>query len=100
MPVASSPKTYDCELCGASLQSKWALDNHLCLFHDQCGTVRPGAEITFRCAVCDASFGRRSELIQHMESSGHGSASSTAETRSAARRGARGSTRGAPRGRG
>ena len=99
MPVASSAKTYDCELCGASLQSKWALDNHLCLFHDQCGPVRPGAEITFRCAACDASFGRRSDLIAHMESTGHGSARSRAESRPALRRGARSAARGTPRGR-
>jgi len=90
VPVASSPKTYDCELCGAALQSKWALDNHLCLFHDQCGPLRPGAEVTFRCAACGAAFGRRSELVAHMESVGHGGSGGRAAATPAAR---------APRGR-
>ena len=90
MPVASSPKTYDCEVCGAALQSKWALGNHLCLFHDQCGTVRPGAEVTFRCAACGASFARRSELVTHMEIEGHGGRGGRADAKPVARRGPRG----------
>jgi hypothetical protein len=72
VPVTSFTKTYDCGLCGAELHSKWALDNHLCLFHDVCDPVRPGAQVTFRCAVCDSAFSRRAELMEHMKSSGHG----------------------------
>ncbi len=93
MPVTSSTKTYDCELCGAALQSKWALDNHMCLFHDLCGTVRPGAEVTFRCAQCGTSFARRSELVTHMESTGHGGRGGRADAKPVARR----TTRGTPR---
>ncbi len=93
MPVMSSSKTYDCGLCGAALQSRWALDNHLCLMHDQCGGPRPGAEITFRCAACGAAFMRRSELLAHMESSGHGAPRGAGDARPALRRGARAATR-------
>lgn len=93
MPVTSSAKTYDCEVCGAALQSKWALDNHLCLFHDRCGTVRPGAEVTFRCAACGAAFTRRSELVTHMESSGHGGTAGRANAKPVVRRATRGTSR-------
>lgn len=92
MPVASSPKTYDCDICGFALQSQRALDNHLCLFHDRCGTVRPGAEVTFRCAACGESFARRSELVSHMESVGHGGRGGRADAKPAPRRGPRGRT--------
>lgn len=93
MPVTSSAKTYDCELCGAVLQSKWALDNHLWLFHDQSGNARPGAQITFRCAACGAAFARRSELVTHMETSEHGGTGGRANAKPVVRRAARGTAR-------
>ena len=94
MPVMSSSKTYDCGLCGAAFQSNRALENHLCLMHDQCGSPRPGAEITFRCAACGSAYARRSELLAHMESSGHGRPHGADDARPATRRGARGAARG------
>lgn len=97
MPVVSSSKTYDCELCGAALPSKWALDNHLCIFHDVCSTVRTAAQITFRCAACGAGFARRSELLEHMKSAGHGGTERRDDVVAPGRRGARGAPGRKPR---
>ena len=99
MPVASSPKTYDCEVCGAALQSKWALDNHMCLFHDVCGPTRPGAQITFRCAACGEAFARRVDLLEHMESSGHGGSEGRPDAVTTGRRRGRATPRGKGSGR-
>jgi hypothetical protein len=68
----TSPKTYDCDICGASLKSQLGLDNHLCLLHDRCRAERIGGPITFRCALCGEAFERRDLLIVHLRESGHG----------------------------
>jgi uncharacterized C2H2 Zn-finger protein len=68
----TSPKTFDCEICGAVLRSQRDLDNHKCLFHDDCRSARLGAPITFRCAICGEAFARRGDLLAHLRQRGHG----------------------------
>ena len=72
MRTLTSAKTFDCEICGASLKSQMGLDNHLCLLHDRCRSERIGGPITFRCAMCSEAFERRDLLIAHLGESGHG----------------------------
>jgi len=70
--AVTSPKTFDCEICRAALRSQRALDNHMCLLHDQCDAARLGTPITFRCAACGEAFGRRDDLLAHLSQRGHG----------------------------
>ena len=72
MRALTSPKTFDCETCGAVLRSQRDLDSHMCLLHDDCGAARLGAPITFRCAACGEAFARRGDLLAHMDQRGHG----------------------------
>jgi hypothetical protein len=72
MTVATTPKTYDCEVCHAALKSQRDLDNHMCLRHDDCGAARLGTPITFRCATCGEEFSRRGDLFAHLQEHGHG----------------------------
>jgi uncharacterized C2H2 Zn-finger protein len=72
MPALTSQKTFDCEICSAALRTQRDLDNHMCLYHDQCGEARLGTPITFRCATCGDGFARRGDLYTHMRERGHG----------------------------
>ena len=72
MPAATTPKTYDCEICNAALKSQRDLDNHMCLRHDDCGAARLGAAITFRCITCGQAFALRSDLFDHQQKRDHG----------------------------
>jgi hypothetical protein len=72
MPALTTPKTFDCAICSASLKSQRDLDNHMCLRHDDCGEARLGTPITFRCATCGEGFARRSDLYAHLRERGHG----------------------------
>jgi uncharacterized C2H2 Zn-finger protein len=71
-PVTTSKKTFPCEVCNAQLESQRALDNHMCLRHDDCGEARLGTPITFRCATCGEAFERRGDLYDHLLKHGHG----------------------------
>ena len=72
MRTLTSPKTYDCEICGAAFKSRRVLDSHMCLLHDDCGEARLGAPVTFRCATCGEGFARRGDLLAHLRRLGHG----------------------------
>jgi uncharacterized C2H2 Zn-finger protein len=72
MPTLTSPRTFDCKICSAVLQSRRDLDNHLCLLHDDCADAKPGTPITFRCATCGEAFARRGDLFAHLRRRGHG----------------------------
>jgi len=72
MPTVTTPKTFDCTLCSASLKSQRDLDNHRCLLHDDCGEARLGTPITFRCITCGEAFDLRSDLFAHQQGLGHG----------------------------
>ena len=72
MPTATTPKTFDCTLCSASLKSQRDLDNHRCLLHDDCGEARLGTPITFRCITCGEAFDLRSDLFAHQQELDHG----------------------------
>jgi uncharacterized C2H2 Zn-finger protein len=72
MPAVTTPKTFVCETCHATLQSQRELDTHLCLAHDDCGEAHVGTPITFRCATCGEAFSRRSDLFSHQKTRGHG----------------------------
>ena len=72
MPTATTPKTFDCTVCSASLKSQRDLDNHRCLLHDDCDEARLGTPITFRCITCGEAFTLRSDLFAHQQELGHG----------------------------
>lgn len=80
MPTLTSPKTFECGLCGAGLRSQRDLDTHMCLVHD-CGAVRPGGPITFRCVACREAFSRRGDLLAHLREQGHGPATEPDDAR-------------------
>ncbi len=89
MPSATTPKTFDCEICKAALKSQRDLDNHMCLRHDDCGEARLGAAITFRCITCGQAFARRSDLFAHQQKRGHGNPSEWDKPRQVGQRGRR-----------
>ena len=89
MPAATTPKTFDCDICHAALKTQRELDNHMCLRHDDCGEARLGAAITFRCITCGEAFARRSDLYAHQQKDGHGNPSEWDKPRPLGQRGRR-----------
>jgi uncharacterized C2H2 Zn-finger protein len=72
MAPVTVPKTFTCGICSSVLASQRALDNHMCVLHDDCGEAPLRNPITFRCAVCGEAFARRDDLIVHLGRRGHG----------------------------
>jgi uncharacterized C2H2 Zn-finger protein len=72
MLASKAAKTFECDICSATLTSQRALDNHKCLVHDDCSEARLGTPITFRCATCGQAFTRRSDLYGHQLKTSHG----------------------------
>ena len=72
MPTVTTPKTFVCDVCSATLKSQRDLDNHMCLLHDDCGEAHLGTPITFRCVTCGEAFALRSDLFSHQKEQSHG----------------------------
>jgi hypothetical protein len=61
-----------CEVCGAKLQTRLALQGHQWVYHADhpVGVMqrpRTGPPVVFRCGFCDKSYGRHQQLQDHLE---------------------------------